>query len=58
MHKLAARPGLQPAIPRGSDGLAYRMDRYRLTGNGVVPLAAGYAFCTLALAARKRLMAG
>jgi DNA (cytosine-5)-methyltransferase 1 len=55
---LAFSPDAQPAIFRGSHGLAYRMDRYRLTGNGVVPLAAGYAFGTLALAARKKLMAG
>lgn len=50
---LAARPGLQPAISRGPDGLASRLDRSRLAGNGVVPLAAGYAFGTLAAAAAK-----
>ena len=54
---LTVCPGLQPAIPRGADGLASRMDRYRLTGNGVVPLAAGYAFATLAFAAKERMMA-
>lgn len=46
--RLAAQPGLQPAISRGDDGLANKLDRYRLTGNGVVPLAAAYAFGTLA----------
>ncbi len=39
---------LEPAICRMADGLAYRVDRLRLCGNGVVPLVAAYAFCTLA----------
>lgn len=44
---LARHPGLQPALPRGDDGLADRMDRYRLVGNGVCPLAAAYAWVSL-----------
>lgn len=52
---LKLRPDLQPAIPRSAPGLAYRLDRYRLTGNGVCPLAAGYALRTLLDAAQKRL---
>ncbi len=39
---------LKPAICRMADGMAYRVDRLRLCGNGVVPLVAAYAFCTLA----------
>ena len=40
-------PTAQPAVCRGSDGLAYRVDRLRLTGNGVVPLQAAAAFTLL-----------
>ena len=47
---LAAQPGLQPALSRTSDGLADRLDRYRLVGNGVCPLAAAYALAVLAFA--------
>lgn len=39
--------GLEPAICRMADGLAYRVDRIRAGGNGVVPLAAAYAWRTL-----------
>lgn len=39
--------GLEPAICRMADGLAYRVDRLRAGGNGVVPLAAAYAWRTL-----------
>ena len=39
---------LKPAVRRVADGVADRVDRLRLCGNGVVPLAAAYAFCTLA----------
>ncbi len=39
--------GLEPAICRMVDGLAYRVDRIRACGNGVVPLAAAYAWRTL-----------
>lgn len=38
----------KPAIHRMADGMADRVDRIRLCGNGVVPLAAAYAFRTLA----------
>ncbi|MGE3478294.1 MAG: DNA cytosine methyltransferase [Dongiaceae bacterium] len=48
---LRARPDLEPAVRGGADGLAFRVDRLRLCGNGVVPLVAAYAFRTLAAAA-------
>ena len=51
---LAARPDLQPAVSGSAAGLAFKMDRYRLAGNGVCPLAGAYALAALALAARKR----
>lgn len=38
----------QPAICRVADGLAFRVDRLRLLGNGVVPAVAAGAFHTLA----------
>lgn len=38
---------LKPAVHRMADGMADRVDRIRLCGNGVVPLAAAYAFRTL-----------
>lgn len=46
---LALDPALEPAICRTPDGVAPGMvaDRLRLTGNGVVPLAAAYAFVSL-----------
>ena len=44
---------LKPAICRMANGLANRVDRLRLCGNGVVPLVAAYAFCTLATEAIK-----
>jgi DNA (cytosine-5)-methyltransferase 1 len=44
---------LKPAVCRVADGLAHRVDRLRLCGNGVVPLVAAYAFCTLATQAIK-----
>jgi DNA (cytosine-5)-methyltransferase 1 len=50
---LAAWPDLQPALVGSHDGLAFKMDRYRLAGNGVCPLAAAYAFCSLPLHAAK-----
>ena len=40
-------PALQPAIRGVDDGLAYRLDRSRLIGNGVCPMAAAYAWRTL-----------
>jgi len=47
---LDADPSLEPAICRDADGVAAGSyaDRLRLTGNGVVPLAAVYAFVSLA----------
>jgi DNA (cytosine-5)-methyltransferase 1 len=48
---LRERPDLEPAVRGGADGLACRVDRLRLCGNGVVPLVAAYAFRTLASAA-------
>lgn len=47
---LRTSPGLQPAVPRNADGLANRLDRYRLAGNGVCPLAAAHAVRSLAAA--------
>ncbi|WP_072746537.1 DNA cytosine methyltransferase [Oceanicella actignis] len=41
-------PDLEPSIRRGADGLAHRVDRLRLCGNGVVPLVAAHALRTLA----------
>ncbi|HBG98598.1 MAG TPA: DNA cytosine methyltransferase [Rhodobacteraceae bacterium] len=41
-------PELEPAVRRGADGLAHRVDRLRLCGNGVVPLVAAHALRTLA----------
>lgn len=40
-------PDTEPAVRRGADGLAFRVDRLRLCGNGVVPLVAAYAWRTL-----------
>jgi len=45
---LRCAPDLEPAVRRGSDGLAHRVDRLRLCGNGVVPLVAAHALRTLA----------
>lgn len=44
---LVSYPGAEPAIRRDADGLAYRLDRLRLCGNGVVELQAAYAFADL-----------
>jgi len=41
---VAERPDLEPSVRRVADGLAYRVDRLRLTGNGVVPAQAAHAF--------------
>ena len=40
-------PGTEPAVCRSADGLAYRIDRLRLLGNGVVDEQAALAFRTL-----------
>ncbi|MBO6542852.1 MAG: DNA cytosine methyltransferase [Alphaproteobacteria bacterium] len=45
---LRAAPDAEPSIRRGADGLAHRVDRLRLCGNGVVPLVAAHALRTLA----------
>ncbi|PJN95976.1 DNA cytosine methyltransferase [Amaricoccus sp. HAR-UPW-R2A-40] len=45
---LRAAPYLEPAVRRGADGLAHRVDRLRLCGNSVVPLVAAHALRTLA----------
>ncbi|MCA3449286.1 MAG: DNA cytosine methyltransferase [Rhodobacter sp.] len=45
---LRAAPNLEPTVRRGADGLAHRVDRLRLCGNGVVPLVAAHALRTLA----------
>ena len=44
---LRCAPDLEPAVRRDSDGLACRVDRLRLCGNGVVPLVAAHAWRTL-----------
>lgn len=44
---LEIAPHLEPAVRRMADGLAHRVDRLRLCGNGVVPLEAAYAYATL-----------
>jgi DNA (cytosine-5)-methyltransferase 1 len=44
---LARAPELEPAIRRVADGLAYRTERLRACGNGVVPLAAANAWLSL-----------
>ncbi|QRI64473.1 DNA cytosine methyltransferase [Shinella sp. PSBB067] len=41
-------PDVEPSLRRGADGLAHRVDRLRLCGNGVVPLVAAHALRTLA----------
>ena len=45
---LRCAPDLEPAVRRGADGLAHRVDRLRVCGNGVVPLVAAHALRTLA----------
>lgn len=45
---LEVSPALEPAVCGMANELAYRMDRLRLCGNGVYPLAAAVAFYILA----------
>lgn len=47
-------PGTQPAVRRDADGLAWRGDRLRVLGNGVVPLAAANAYLTLSARMARR----
>ncbi len=44
---LRASPELKPCVHGLDDGLAFGMDRSAAAGNGVVPLAAAHAYCTL-----------
>jgi DNA (cytosine-5)-methyltransferase 1 len=45
---IARAPELEPAVRRMADGVAARVDRLRMLGNGVVPLEGAYALRTLA----------
>lgn len=45
--RLKNNPYIKPAIFRGNDGVAYRVERYHAAGNGVVPLQAAYAWYVL-----------
>jgi len=45
---LAQRPTLEPAVCGMADGVAHRVDRLRILGNGVVPAQAALAFRELA----------
>jgi len=47
---LSIKHGVKPSVRRDANGLANRVDRLRLTGNGVSTLAASYAFVSLASA--------
>ncbi|RJG46428.1 DNA cytosine methyltransferase [Mesorhizobium sp. DCY119] len=51
---LAGRPDLQPELLGLADGMADRMDRALAAGNGVVSLAAAYAWRTLKAAHLER----
>ena len=60
---LARRAELAPSLPQSelrgvADGMASRVDRLRLLGNGVVPLAAAYAWRTLHAALRPGRLSG
>lgn len=44
---LARHPDVQPCLLGVDDGLAFALDRHHAVGNGVVPLAAAYAWRTL-----------
>jgi DNA (cytosine-5)-methyltransferase 1 len=45
-------PSLEPAVCGVADGMAYRVHRLRMLGNGVVPVQAAVAFCALVDIAR------
>lgn len=49
---LLRRPDLKPAVPGDADGVATRLDRQRLAGNGVCSLAAAVAWRTLSAVLR------
>jgi DNA (cytosine-5)-methyltransferase 1 len=51
-------PAVEPALCRMADGLADRVERVRMLGNGVVPLQAAYAIRTLAHRLASRGSAG
>lgn len=55
---LARRPDIQPCLFRVGDGMAHRLDRHHAIGNGVVPLAAAYAWRTLKAAHARTAPAG
>ena len=44
---LTEAPSLEPAVCRMAHELAYRVDRLRACGNGVVPLVAAVSFLAL-----------
>lgn len=46
-HVITYRPDLEPTVRRVAHGMANRVERLRLLGNGVVPLQAAHAFRVL-----------
>ncbi len=47
LESVRERSDLEPTIHRMANGMGSRMDRFRACGNGVVPLAAAYAWRVL-----------